>query len=102
MANKMFTGFSRKLLLLLLLVTLRHDLLCFSAQSGRSLILDPGVNVSLCFSAQSRGRVLPGPGIFLSLLTCQEVSDTLCDLCKCYMLSICLLSLLKLLFHIIM
>ena len=43
-----------------------------------------------------------GPGIFLSLLTCQEVSDTLCDLCKCYMLSICLLSLLKLLFHIIM
>ena len=101
MANKRFIVFSRKLLLLLL-VTPMHDLLYFSAQSGRSLILDPGVNVSLCFSAQSRGRVLPGSGIFLSLLTCQEVSDTLCDLCKCYMLSICLLSLLKLLFHIIM
>ena len=57
MANKRFTVFSRKLLLLLL-VTPRHDLLCFSAQSGRSLILDPGVNVSLCFSAQCTCQVL--------------------------------------------
>ena len=45
MANKRFTVFSRKLLLLLL-VTPRYDLLCFSAQFGRSLILDPGVCAS--------------------------------------------------------
>ena len=77
--------FSRKVFLLLLLVIPRRDPSSFSAQSGRSLILDPGVSLSLCFSAQSRGRVLPDPGVYLSLLTCQELADSLCDLSKCYM-----------------
>ena len=99
MAFKRFTVFSRKVLLLLLMVMPRRDPSSFSAQSGRSLILDPGVSVSLCFSAQSKGSYsLPDPGQFLSLLTCQELSDVLCDLSKCYILSICLLGLLKLLF----
>ena len=89
MVFKRFTVFSRKVLLLLLLV--------FPARSGRSLNLDPGVSVSLCFSAQSRGGGLPDPGLFLGLLTCQDFSDALCDLSKCYILSVSLLGLLKLL-----
>ena len=89
MAFKRFTVFSRKVLLLLLLV--------FPARFGRSLNLDPGVCVSLCFSAQSRGRGLPDPALFLGLLTCEEFSDALCDLSECYMLSFTLLGLFKLL-----
>ena len=92
-----FKVFSRKVLLLLLLMVPRRDPSSFSAYSGRSLILDPGVSLPLCFSAQSRGRVLPDPGLYLSLLTSQELADSLCDLSKCYMLSLCLLGLLKLL-----
>ena len=87
--------FSRKMLLLLLLVMPRSDPSSFSAPPGRALILDPGVSLSLCFSAQSRGRVLPDPGLFLSVFTCQEVSQSLYDLSKCFMLSACLLGLLK-------
>ena len=89
MAFKRFTVFSRKVLLLLLLV--------FPARFGRSLNLDPGVCVSLCFSAQSRGRGLPDPALFLGLLTCEEFSDALCDLSECYMLSFTPLGLFKLL-----
>ena len=95
MAFKRFTVFSRKVLLLLLLVIPRSDPSTFSASRGRALILDPGVSPSLCFSAQSRGRVLPDPGLFLSVVTCQELSDSLCDLLKCFVLSVCLVSFLK-------
>ena len=97
MASKKFTVFSRKLLLLLLLVVPRRDPLCFSAHSGRSLILDPGVSVPLYFSAQSGGRDLPdATGILsvLSLLPLEEFTDALQDLSRCYMLSVCLLGLL--------
>ena len=97
MAFKRFTVFSRKMVLLLLLVMPRCDPSSFSAQPGRSLILDPGVSSPLCFSAQSGGRALPDPGLYLSLLTNQELADSLCDLSKCYVLLICLLGLLKLL-----
>ena len=95
MAFKRFTVFSRKMVLLLLLVMPRCDPSSFSAQPGRSLILDPGVSSPLCFSAQSVGRALPDPGLYLSLLTNQELADSLCDLSKCYVLSICLLGLLS-------
>ena len=94
MAFIRFTVFSRKMLLLLLLVMPRSDSSSFSAPPGRALILDPGVSLSLCFSAQSRGRVLPDPGLFLSVLTCQELSESLYDLAKCFILSACLLGLL--------
>ena len=67
----------------------------FLAPPGRALILDPGVSLSLWISAQSRGRVLPDPGIFLSLLKFQELSGSLYDLSKCFMLSVCLLGFLK-------
>ena len=87
--------FSRKMFLLLLLVMPRSDPSSFLAPPGRALILDPGVSLSLCFSAQSRGRVLPDPGIFLSFLKCQELSESLYDFSKCFMLSVCLLGLLK-------
>ena len=97
MAFKRFTVFSRKMVLLLLLVMPRYDPSSFSVQPGWSLILDPGVSSPLCFSAQSGGRALPDPGLYLSLLTNQELADSLCDLSKCYVLSICLLGLLKLL-----
>ena len=89
--------FSRTALLLLLLAIPRCDPSNFSAQTGRSLLLDPGVSPSVCFSAQSRGRDIPDPGLFLSLFNTQEIADSLCDLSKCYMLSICLLGILKLL-----
>ena len=84
--------FSRKMLLLLLLVMSRSD---SSAPPGRTLILDPGVSMPLCFSAQSRGRVLPDPGLFLSVAACQELSESLHDLSKSFVLSICLLGFLK-------
>ena len=87
--------FSRKMLPFLLLVMPRSDPSSFSGPPGRALILDPGVNLSLCFSARSRGRVLPDPGIFLSVLTCQELSESLYDLSKCLMLSVCLLGFFK-------
>ena len=61
----------------------RRDPSSFSAQSGRSLILDPGVSASLCFLAQSS---LPDPGLLLSLLLllpCHELSDALHDGAKC-------------------
>ena len=67
-----FTVFSRKMLLLLLLVMPRSDPSSFSGPPGKALILDPGVSLSLCFSAQSRGRVLPDPGIFLSACACMS------------------------------
>ena len=92
MAFKRFTVFSRIIVLLLLLVMPRCDPSSFSAQPGRSLILDPGVSSPLCFSAQSGGWALPDPGLYLSLLTNQELADSLCDLSKCYVLSICLLA----------
>ena len=97
MASKKFFVFSRKLLLLLLLVVPRRDPLCFSAHSGRSLILDPGVSLPLCFSAQSGGRDLPDATGILSVLRlfpCQEMTDALQELSRCYLLSICLLGLL--------
>ena len=85
------TVFSRTSLVLLLLVMARHDPSNCSAQTGsRPLILDPGV----CFSAQS-ARDLPDPGVFLRLFTSQELADSLYDLSKCCMLSICLLGMLK-------
>ena len=84
--------FSRKTLLLFLLVVSSHD---YSAQAGRSLILVPGVSLPLCFSAQSRGSGLPDPGLFLSLLSSQELVDPLCDFFMCKMLFICLLGVLK-------
>ena len=84
---KRSTVFSRTALLLLLLAMSRHDPSNFSAQTGRSLLLDPGVSPSLCFSAQSRGRDIPDPGLFLSLFNTQEITVSLCDLSKCYMLS---------------
>ena len=84
--------FSRKMLLLILLVTSRSD---SSAPPGRALILDPGASLPLCFSAQSRGRVLPDPGLFLSIATCQELSESLYDLSKSFVLSVCLLGFLK-------
>ena len=71
----------------------RRDPSSLSAQSGRSLILDPGVSASLCFLAQSS---LPDPGLLLSLLPCHELSDALHDLSRCYMLTFCLLGILKL------
>ena len=40
-------------------------------------------------------KVLPDPGIFLSLLKFQELSESLYDLSKCFMLSVCLLGFLK-------
>ena len=92
MAFKRFTLFSRKMLLLLLLVASRSD---SRAIHGRTLTLDPGVSMPLCFSAQSGGRVLPDPGLFLSVVTCQELSDSLYDLSKSFMLSTCLLGSLK-------
>ena len=87
--------FSRKVLLLLLVVMPRCDPLCFSAPSGRSLILDPGVNVSLCFSAQSGGRIWLD---CLDPLACQEFSGPLHDMSKYIMLPVYMLGLLKL-FH---
>ena len=85
----MFTVLSTKLLPLLLVVMPRRDPPSFSAQSGRSLILDPGVSASLCFLAQSS---LPDPGLLLSLLLpCHELSDALHALSRCYMLTFCLL-----------
>ena len=99
---KRSTVFSRTALLLLLLAIPRHDPSNFSAQTGRSLLLDPGVSPSLCFSAQSRGGDIPDPGLFLSLFNTQEITVSFCDLSKCYMLSICLLGILKLLCRHIM
>ena len=92
---KRSTVFLRTSLVLLLLVMARHDPSNFSAQTGsRPLILDPGVSLSLCFSAQS-ARDLPDPGVFLRLFTSRELADSLYDLSKCCMLSICLLGMLK-------
>ena len=69
------TVFSRKLLLLLLLVIPRRDPLCFSAQSG--------------------GRDLPDATGILSVLRLfpyQEMTDALQEsVSRCYLLSICLL-----------
>ena len=73
--------------LLLLLVMPRRDPSGFSTQSGRSLILDPGVSASC-----SR----PDPGLLLSLLQCHESTDALHDLSTCYMLTFCLLGIIKL------
>ena len=69
----MFTVLSTKLLPLLLLVMPRRDPSSFSAQSGRSLILDPGVSASLCFLAQSS---LPDPGLLL--VSCPDPSSGGC------------------------
>ena len=88
MRVKRSTVFSSTGLLLLLLVMPRDDPSNFSAQTGRSLILDPGVSLSLCFSAHSRGRGLPDPGLFLSMFTSQELANSLCDFSKCFMLSL--------------
>ena len=71
--------FSRKLLLLLLLVVPRRDPLCFSVQSG--------------------GRDLPDATGILSVLRLfpyQEMTDALQELSRCYLLSTCLLGLLML------
>ena len=57
---------SRFLLVVLLLSVPMQDPLCFSAQSGQSLIPDPGVNAG-SFSVPV-GH-LPGPEIFLSFLS---------------------------------
>ena len=84
--------FSRKMLLLLLLVMSRSD---SSVPPGRARILDPGVSLPLCFSAQSGGRVLPDPRLFLSAVTCLELSESLYDLSKSFVLSVCLLGFLK-------
>ena len=83
MALKRFTV-SRRVLLLLLLAVPRHDPLCFSAQSGRLVLTSDGV------SAQANG--LPDPGVIYT----EEVTDALNDLSKSFMLSLCLLGLLKL------
>ena len=83
------------MLLFLLLVMPRSDPSSFSGPPGKALILDLGISLSLCFSAQSRGRVLLDPGIFLSVLACQELFESLYDLSKCLMLSVCLLGFLK-------
>ena len=95
MALKRFTVFSRKMLLLLLLVTSASD---SRAIHRRTLTLDPGVSTPLCFSAQSGGRVLPDPGLFLSVVACRELSDSLYDLSKSFVLSSCLLGFLKIIY----
>ena len=43
----------------------------------------------------SEEGVLPGPGLFLSMLTCQELSESLYDLSKGFMLLVYLLGFLK-------
>ena len=94
MAFGKLTLFSRKVILLLLVATPKCDPLCFSAPSGMPLILDPGVNESLCFSAQPRG------GIWLDCMgppACQELSEPRRDVSNYYILSVCMLGLLKLL-----
>ena len=57
---------SRFLLVVLLLSVPMQDPLCFSAQSGQSLIPDPGVNAGSFSVPVSH---LPGPEIFLSFLS---------------------------------
>ena len=57
---------SRFLLVVLLLSLPMQDPLCFSAQSGQSLIPDPGVNAGSFSVPVSH---LPGPEIFLSFLS---------------------------------
>ena len=63
-----------------------------SAPPGRAWILDPGVSLPLCFSAQSGGRVLPDPRLFLSAVTCLELSESLYDLSKSFVLSVAYLA----------
>ena len=93
MALKRFTV-SKRVLLLLLLAVPRHDPLCFSAQSGRLVLTSDGVSA---FRAQANG--LPDPGVILCtarFFYTEEVTDALKDLSKSFMLSLCLLGLLKL------
>ena len=85
--------FSRKVLLLLLLLAPRQDPLYFSVQSGQSLIPDPGVKLSL--SRPSSHGVLPGPEAILSVASCQALADTYSDLLNCSTLTLVLMSLLK-------
>ena len=85
--------FSRKVLLLLLLLAPRQDPLYFSVQSGQSLIPDPGVKLSL--SQPSSHGVLPGPEAILSVTSCQALADTYNDLLNCSTLTLVLMSLLK-------
>ena len=83
MAFRRFVVFSRKSLLLLLLVIPRRGPSSFSPQFSRSPTLDPGVRPSpLSFSARSGRRDLPDPGLFLRLLTGQELADSLHDMSK--------------------
>ena len=92
---KRSTVFSRAALLLVLLVMPRVDRSYLTSETGRSVILDPGVRVPLCFSAQSSGRSLPDPGLFLSIFTSQELAETIFDLFYCFVLSVGLLGMLK-------
>ena len=54
---KRSTVFSRAVLLLVLLVMPRIDRSYLTSETGRSVILDPGVSVPLCFSAQSSAKI---------------------------------------------
>ena len=92
---KRSTVFSRTALLLVLLVMPRVDRSYLTSETGRSVVLDPGVSVPLCFSAQSSEQSLPDPGLFLSVFTSQELARTILDLFYCFVLSVGLLGMLK-------
>ena len=85
--------FSRKVLLLLLLLAPRQDPLYFSVQSGQSLIPDPGVTLSL--SQPSRHGFLPGQKAVLSLIYFQALTDTFSDLLSSLILTLLLMWVLK-------
>ena len=70
--------FTRKALLLLLLLAPRRDPLYFSVQSGQSLIPDPGVKLSL--SQPSSLGFLSGPEAIMSVTACPALADTFSDL----------------------
>ena len=85
--------FSRKVLLLLLLLAPRQDPLYFSVQSGQSLIPDPGVKLSM--SQPSSHGFLPGPEAVLSLVYRQALTDTFRDLLRYLILTLMLMWILK-------
>ena len=74
MASKTFTVFSRKLLLLLLLVIPRRDPLCFSAQSGGRDLPDatgiPSV-LHLIISISRNDRCTSGI-VYIGVICCQS------------------------------
>ena len=84
--------FSRKALLLLLLLAPRQDPLYFSVQSGKSLLPDPGVKLSV--SQPSKCGSLPGPEAILSMTSCQVLSDAFRGLVAQFILTLVLLTLL--------